>query len=444
MTLSITHPFVSGYADGNDASKLRPSDWNATHGISGILPTTNGGTGQSSLGWLDVRNYGAIGDGVHNDTTEIQAAITAAAAAGGGIVMFPPGVYVISAALVVPSGVSLVGAGYVSQILHNDNTKDVVQIGATGSETGDNVRVTDLRLTNGRYGLNLNNALYGRFERLTIESNNTCIYLQGQNEAHGFRDLVLNGNGTTLHGIWAGNTNGGTGSVLDLPVLQKSSFERLRIAQMAETAILISAGVLSVQQSSGSNRFRDLLFEGNKKGDIDITYSFHTAIDGMSNEDTPAANNTYAAVSVTSSSTVFLRNAYLSGGSPNHFKYLAYVHGATLLVSDCVLSGSSTADIRNDGGGTALTVMNTFVDTAGDLSFADATCRALSNVVGLRDGSGNLLETDIGVLATGSLPSNAADAQNGQIVIENAGAGDQNLIIFAGGQRFRIDGGAAF
>jgi hypothetical protein len=29
-------------------------------------------------------------------------------------------------------------------------------------------------------------------------------------------------------------------------------------------------------------------------------------------------------------------------------------------------------------------------------------------------------------------------------VIEDAGAGDRNLIVYAGGQRFRIDGGAAF
>ena len=46
------------------------------------------------------------------------------------------------------------------------------------------------------------------------------------------------------------------------------------------------------------------------------------------------------------------------------------------------------------------------------------------------------------VIATADLP--AADAsQDGKIIIEDAGAGDRNLIIYAGGQRFRIDGGAA-
>lgn len=49
----------------------------------------------------------------------------------------------------------------------------------------------------------------------------------------------------------------------------------------------------------------------------------------------------------------------------------------------------------------------------------------------------------IQVLATASLPA-AAAAQDGRIIIEDAGAGDRNLIIYAAGQRFRIDGGAAF
>ncbi len=47
------------------------------------------------------------------------------------------------------------------------------------------------------------------------------------------------------------------------------------------------------------------------------------------------------------------------------------------------------------------------------------------------------------VVATASLPA-ASTAMNGTMILEDAGAGDRNLIIYAGGQRFRIDGGAAF
>lgn len=46
-------------------------------------------------------------------------------------------------------------------------------------------------------------------------------------------------------------------------------------------------------------------------------------------------------------------------------------------------------------------------------------------------------------VATASLPA-AAAALNGTILLEDAGAGDRNIVIYAEGQRFRIDGGAAF
>lgn len=46
-------------------------------------------------------------------------------------------------------------------------------------------------------------------------------------------------------------------------------------------------------------------------------------------------------------------------------------------------------------------------------------------------------------VATASLPA-AGAAQDGRVVIEDAGPGDRNVVIYAGGQRFRIDGGAAF
>ena len=47
------------------------------------------------------------------------------------------------------------------------------------------------------------------------------------------------------------------------------------------------------------------------------------------------------------------------------------------------------------------------------------------------------------VLATGSLPA-AGASMDGALIIEDAGTGDRNLILYAGGERFRIDGGAAF
>lgn len=47
------------------------------------------------------------------------------------------------------------------------------------------------------------------------------------------------------------------------------------------------------------------------------------------------------------------------------------------------------------------------------------------------------------VVATASLPA-AGASMDGEILIEDNGTGDRNLIVYAGTQRFRIDGGAAF
>jgi hypothetical protein len=50
-------------------------------------------TGGSGLGFFNIMDYGAVGDGSTNDTNAIIAAIDAAGAAGGGVVYVPPGTY---------------------------------------------------------------------------------------------------------------------------------------------------------------------------------------------------------------------------------------------------------------------------------------------------------------------------------------------------------------
>jgi hypothetical protein len=59
---------------------------------------------------LDVKTYGALGNGITDDTTAIQSAINAAASGGGSSVFFPPGVYLASQ-IVLTQGISLVGSG---------------------------------------------------------------------------------------------------------------------------------------------------------------------------------------------------------------------------------------------------------------------------------------------------------------------------------------------
>lgn len=61
----------------------------------------------TTLTTLNVRTFGAVGDGVTDDTDAIQAAIDAAEETGGGVVYMPPGTYQLSARLFAPYGTTL-------------------------------------------------------------------------------------------------------------------------------------------------------------------------------------------------------------------------------------------------------------------------------------------------------------------------------------------------
>ena len=60
-------------------------------------------------GALDVRSFGAKGDGATDDTAAFQTALNQAYEAGGGSVFVPPGRYLIATHLVVPQNVTLEG-----------------------------------------------------------------------------------------------------------------------------------------------------------------------------------------------------------------------------------------------------------------------------------------------------------------------------------------------
>lgn len=72
------------------------------------------GTG---LGFENVQDYGATGNGVTDDATDIQSALTAGI---GGVVFLPAGTYLIKSRLVVGSNTVVMGEGYESTIIKCD------------------------------------------------------------------------------------------------------------------------------------------------------------------------------------------------------------------------------------------------------------------------------------------------------------------------------------
>lgn len=106
--------------------------------------------------------YGAIGDGTSDDTSEIQAALTAADIAGGGLVYGTCGkTYKISSPLTIYSDTSLDMTGCTVTLAEGSNSNMLRTPGATGSTRIENVRVIGGRWNRGSNSSTTGNSLNG-------------------------------------------------------------------------------------------------------------------------------------------------------------------------------------------------------------------------------------------------------------------------------------------
>lgn len=164
---------------------------------------------------FNVLDYGAVRDGVTNDRTAIQAAITAASAAGGGIVYFPAGTYLVSSRIELKDAVCLVGAGRDVTTIKGASGVSAAIITGLSADT-----VTDVMLAD--FSINGNSAaLSGEVDGIQITSGSfiTCqnlrifdvradgISLDATPDASVLDCVIENtGNGgTNLHGVHGSN-----------------------------------------------------------------------------------------------------------------------------------------------------------------------------------------------------------------------------------------------
>ncbi|MDO5531068.1 glycosyl hydrolase family 28-related protein [Sutterella sp.] len=101
--------------------------------ISNRVATASGSTVQRTLGErfadvVNVKDFGAVGDGETDDTAAIQAAIDRAESVGGGTVLLPAGTY-LATSITLKGGVYVVGGGY-----------DVTQLKQIAGTNGDFVK----------------------------------------------------------------------------------------------------------------------------------------------------------------------------------------------------------------------------------------------------------------------------------------------------------------
>jgi hypothetical protein len=94
--------------------------------FQGYAPNATGGTNRSVaskfLDRVSVKDFGATGNGVTDDTTAIQNAISYVQQIGGGVVFFPAGTYLVSTTLnVTANGVTLQGDNRIGTVINFTN-----------------------------------------------------------------------------------------------------------------------------------------------------------------------------------------------------------------------------------------------------------------------------------------------------------------------------------
>lgn len=135
-------------------------------------------------GQINVMDYGATGDGIHDDAVALQAAITAAASENKAV-MIPPGTYKKSAQLTLHSNLAIVGTG-----------EAIIQ--ETGQAHGfygadiENVTITGIKL------VGYNDAVLSTASGITI-SNGERIHIE---------DVVIEN--YDFNGMWLGCINNST------------------------------------------------------------------------------------------------------------------------------------------------------------------------------------------------------------------------------------------
>lgn len=136
---------------------------------------------------VNVKQFGAVGDNVSDDTTEIQAAITF----NNGTTEVPPGSYKVTALTISLPDQTLSGSTYASKILSSDNTSDVITITAAANST----RLTGLtfstsdggKRTGGKFikssafrTLIDNFIMFNGFDGILYDTNSICTIDQGE------------------------------------------------------------------------------------------------------------------------------------------------------------------------------------------------------------------------------------------------------------------------
>lgn len=375
-------------------------------------------------------DYGAVGDGVADDTAAINAAITAANAAGGGVVWLPAGTYKVTAAgavaIQLKNNVTLRGASK-GRILFGGNTFSGTVIDGQTITTGFKqiVKAPD----------NGNNVVV---ESLTIRGVAAASAPNAAPTA-GVTCLAIFSSvkGVRLNDVYVeGGSDGIACSTAQIVIIQNCHAQLCRnrgLTLSGTAATEVHGGIYQNCGLSSNTSDGGIWIGGSSNGIVFV----QATVD----ENAYASVNMAAALDVVFiGGKVYLSKINANGTGPGYgFK----LGNGTTDPTRVTIIGTDILPFAGDrvptntilmyGTGHRLIGVTTDPNGGGDIA-DNSTAAVWLGVNG---------QSKLEVVATASLPA-AAAALNGRILIEDGGAGDRNLIFYAGGERFRIDGAAAF
>lgn len=262
---------------------------------------------------VSVKDFGAVGDGLTNDTTAIQAALTAAA---GAAVFFPAGSYAINAALSVPAGTYVfaqTGAATVTQSTAGANAF---------TYAGDNITVDGLKIVGPNSGT-------GSAVRADARNNPTIKNCQVQNWLYGIQFRGCKNWTVTGNRVWGGAYDSGASS--DIFIYGSTGAPSSRGIVTGNFCLSNNDNGISVDTNSGD---KDLLISGN------VVYPLQS--DGV----TPLAdanNRRRYGIVVGYNGTVNTR-ALVSGNVVRDVPYSGiYMNAATIPTGDVAITGNNVA-----------------------------------------------------------------------------------------------------
>jgi hypothetical protein len=220
----------------------------ATERYGGIVTLT-------SLGITNVKDFGAVGDGVADDTAAIQAAIDSfpdisVSSNPGGTLYFPTGTYKVTNTLTVTrTGIFFVGASSMASVIQSTHAGTCIEVAAFQEAGSGKFSITNMKiLGTAKTGTGID-CLYGMYtctwKDVFISEFNIGLYLKDV-YLNAFINLMTQDNNTGIKTLNANANNFYSGWCRDNWQLDSGSF-------------YVSA--VNFEPGNGTNRFSDAVLE---------------------------------------------------------------------------------------------------------------------------------------------------------------------------------------